>query len=87
MARYKIIFDKEACIGVLACSAAAAKFWLPKDNKVDLKDATYNKETKKYELIIDEKDFAVNQEAAEVCPVEAIQITKIEDAKPAKGKK
>ncbi|MEK6962865.1 MAG: ferredoxin [Nanoarchaeota archaeon] len=84
MAKYKIIFDKEACIGVLACSAAAAKFWIPKDKKVELKDAVYNEKTRMYELIIDEKDFAVNQEAAEVCPVEAIKVEKIEDKK---GKK
>jgi ferredoxin len=81
MTKYKIIFDKEACIGVLACSAAAAKFWIPKDKKVDLKGAKYNEKTKKYELIIDEKDFAANQEAADVCPVEAIKIEKIEDKK------
>ena len=85
MAKYKIIFDQETCIGVLACSAAAAKFWIPKDKKVDLKGATYNTKTKKYELVIDEKDFAVNQEAADVCPVEAIKIEKIDDTK--KGKK
>lgn len=79
MAKYKITFDKDACIGVLACSAAAAKFWIPKGNKVDLKGAKYNEKTKKYELIIDEKDYEINQEAADVCPVEAIQVEKIEE--------
>ena len=81
MAQYKIIFDKETCIGVLACVAAASKFWIPEEKKVDLKNATYNEKTKKYELIIDEKDFAVNKEAADVCPVEAIKIEKIEKGK------
>jgi len=91
MAKYKITFDKETCIGVLACVAAAEKFWLPKDGKVDLAGATYNEKTKKYELIIDEKDYVANQEAAEVCPVVAIKVEKIEDdsgkgSKEKKGK-
>ena len=80
MAKYKIEFDRELCIGALACTAVAPDFWpRAEDGKVDLKDATYNEETKKWELIIEQKDFEINQEAADVCPVEAIKIIKIED--------
>jgi len=80
MAKYKIEFDRELCIGALACTAVAEKFW-PRadDDKVDLTGATYNEETKKWELIIDEEDYAVNKEAEEVCPVVAIKVIKIED--------
>jgi len=80
MAKYKIEFDRELCIGALACTAVAEKFW-PRadDGKVDLTGAIYNKETKKWELIIDEKDFQINKEAEDVCPVVAIKVTKIED--------
>ena len=80
MAKYKIEFDRELCIGAVACTAVAEKFW-PRadDGKVDLAGAIYNKETKKWELIIDEKDFQINKEAEEVCPVEAIKVTKVED--------
>ncbi|MBS3103064.1 ferredoxin [Candidatus Woesearchaeota archaeon] len=80
MAKYRIEFDRELCIGALACTAVAEKFW-PRadDGKVDLANAAYNEETKKWELIIDEEDFAVNKEAEEVCPVLAIKITKIEN--------
>jgi ferredoxin len=79
LTKYKIEFDREVCIGALACTAVAENFW-PKadDGKVDLTGATYNEQTKKWELIIDEKDFQINQDAADSCPVEAIKITKLE---------
>ena len=81
MAKYKIEYNKDGCIGALACSAVAEKFWIPtkENDKVDLANATYNEETRKYELIIDEADLAVNKEAEEVCPVLVIKITKIEE--------
>ena len=53
--------------------------WSDSDGKVDLTGATYNEQTELWELIIDEKDFQVNQDSAESCPVEAIKITKIEE--------
>ncbi len=80
MAKYKIIFDREACIGALACNVVAPDFWkLAKDGKVDLEKAKYNKETDKFELIIDEKYLVQNQDAARVCPVTAIVIEKLEE--------
>ena len=80
MPKYKIEFDRELCIGALACTAVAENFWpTSEDGKVDLTGATYNEETKKWELIIEEKDFEINKDAADVCPVDAIVITKIED--------
>ena len=48
MAKYKIEFDRETCIGALSCYAAAPRFWpRSEDGKVDLTESTYNKETKK----------------------------------------
>ena len=81
MTKYKIIFDRETCIGVLACTSVNPKFWIPaKDGKVDLEKAKYNEETKKWELIIEtEEDLKMNKAAEDVCPVLAIKIEKIED--------
>lgn len=82
MAKYKIEFDRKNCIGAFACTAVAEKFWPHSETepgKVDLTDATFNEETGKWELIIEEEDLAVNEEAAEVCPVQVIVITKIEE--------
>ena len=83
MAKYKIEFDREACISALACNAIAPEYWLLSDDgKVDLKGATFNKETKKWELIIDEEEFKINDDAAYSCPVTVIKITKLAEEKP-----
>jgi ferredoxin len=80
MAKYKIIFDKEACIGALACLAVDEKYWEDdNEGKVNLKGSTINPETGNQELIIEEEDLEIQKEAAEVCPVEAIVIEKVED--------
>ncbi len=81
MTKYKIIYDREACIGAFACAAASPDFWLfADDGKADLKTATFNKETKKWELIISEEEYDDNQAAAEACPVYVIKIVKVDDA-------
>jgi len=80
MAKYKIIFDREGCIGALACAGVAEEFWpVADDGKVDLKGATYNEETKRWELIIDEEHLDINRISAEVCPVNVIIIEKVEE--------
>lgn len=81
MPKYKIEFDRETCIGALACMAAAPKFWVSaEDGKVDLKGATYNEETKRHELFITtEDDLVINKDAETGCPVLAIKVTKVED--------
>lgn len=79
MPKYKVIFDREVCIGALACAASSPDFWLRGDDgKADLRSASYNKATDKWELIIDEKDLLTNKEAESVCPVAAIKVVKIE---------
>jgi ferredoxin len=86
MTKYKIEFDREVCIGALACTAVAENFWpRSEDGKVDLTGATFNEYTKKWELIIDENDFEINNDAAESCPVEAIKIIKLEEKEESKS--
>jgi ferredoxin len=78
MAKYKIIFDREACIGALACNAVAPKFYLlADDGKVDLSKAVLNPQTKKFELVIETDALEINKEAADACPVHAIVIQEI----------
>jgi len=80
MVKYKIEFDREACIGAAACVVSAPDFWkIVDDGKANLlKGAKYNEATKKWELVVDEKDYVPNAEAERGCPVLAIKITKIE---------
>ncbi len=75
--KYKIILDRNVCIGVFACVEADNKWWIKSDDgKVDLKDA---KETNPgiFELILEGGQF--NPEAEKVCPVVAIKIVPVEE--------
>ena len=77
MTRYKIIYDREACIGALGCLGVSEDLWeLKDDGKVDLKGATFNEETQKWELIVDDIDIARASEDS--CPVQAIKVEEID---------
>ncbi len=72
--KYKIVFDRDNCIGALACVSVADKFWEDsKDGKVNLKGAKKNAKGE-YEIIIDAANFNVLRESADVCPVNVIKI-------------
>lgn len=62
MAKFKIIFDKEVCIGCQACVSVC-------DNWIDDEDKVKPKKTE-----ISEKELKINREAEEVCPVNAIKV-------------
>ncbi len=82
MAKYKVEYDQEACIGTLACVQEAEDFFKEDEDsgKAQLIDSSYNDETGNWELIVEgEDDFEVNRLAAEACPVNAIEVTEIED--------
>ncbi|MCX8194134.1 MAG: ferredoxin [Candidatus Pacearchaeota archaeon] len=65
--KYKIIQDHEKCIGCGACVATCPDNWImAKDGKA---------KPKKTE--ISEKEYQCNKQAAEVCPVNIIQIKEI----------
>ena len=87
MAKFRVIYDREACIGAAACAAAAPKFWvMNEDGKADLISSSYNADTKKFELVIEDATYLENKDAADVCPVEAIKVIKIEEV-PGEGNK
>ncbi len=77
MAKYKLQHNKPECIGCGACAAVAPDFWVMNeaDNKTDIilcKTLPNGWEERE----IDEKDFAINKDAAESCPVNVIHIFK-----------
>ena len=84
--KYKIVYDRDNCIGAAACVAVNPEYWvLKEDGKASI---VMNKkpEIKKgngviEEAIIDEKDLQTNIEAANVCPVRVIKIIDIETGK------
>ena len=78
--KFKIIFDRDTCIGAFYCMSSDPKNWkmAPHDNrKVDLADAIEDKENKKFILPVTEEEF--KREAEERCPVQAIQIVEISE--------
>lgn len=70
--KYKVILDRNLCIGAAACEIAAPKFWEidKEDGKANLKGGgKIEGQHEKFEIIIDEKDYKIAKDSAEVCPV------------------
>ena len=77
--KYKVVYDREACIGAAACVAVAPEFWeMADDGMADL--ISSNKKGKVWELVVDEKDVELHREAAESCPVDAIKVVEVKDS-------
>lgn len=79
--KYKIIYDRNKCIGAAACNTAAPKFW-----DIDKEDGKANliggskAGHEIFELIIDEKDYAAAKDSMEVCPVTGcIKVVELKD--------
>ena len=79
---YKVVFDRNACIGAAACAAVAPEFWEMKDDgKAELKGSKKDKDGNEF-IIIKESQMTdkmksalkLNKSAAEVCPVQVIHI-------------
>lgn len=68
MAKYKIIYDREICIGCGTCVAVCPENWEMKGDKSN---------PKKVELA----EIGCNQEAADACPVSCIRVEKVEEKK------
>lgn len=72
--KYQIQHDRPNCIGCAACAAVAPNFWvMNEDGKSDIVGCK-NRDDGWEEIDISEKDFSVNKEAAEACPVNVIHI-------------
>lgn len=79
MAKYKIEFDADACIGTMQCLAEAEEIFKEDENGFTvLHKGTKNESTGKWELIIeDEGLFEKAKYAESECPVDAIKVTKL----------
>jgi len=66
--------DRPNCIGCGACAAIAPDFWyMGEDGKSDVKDAK-TLENGWEEREIESKDFDLNKQAADACPVNVIHL-------------
>lgn len=77
-AKYKIIYERDLCIGVAACVMSSPKYWeMDSEGKAMLKQG---KEVSPgiFEIEISEEDYAESFEAAKECPVNCIHIINLE---------
>ena len=71
--KYKVIFERKACIGSFACVAANAERWSENDDgKADLTGSTANGDN--FEVTIEETELEKMMEAAKLCPVNVIHV-------------
>ncbi|MCA9459700.1 MAG: ferredoxin [Nanoarchaeota archaeon] len=78
--KYKIIHDRDICIGCSACASVCPKYWeMNSDGKSDVigSEKTGNGEEEKLGPI--NVDYSCNKEAADSCPVNCIHIFKIKE--------
>ena len=81
MGKHKLEHDRPNCIGCAACAAVAPDYWeMNDDGKSDIKEGK-SRDDKWQELDIEDKDFQINKEAAEACPVNVIHLTDKETKK------
>ena len=75
---YTLQHNRPDCIGCAACEAVAPDFWeMNDDGKSDIKGGK-QLDNGWQELEFEEKDFQVNKEGADSCPVNVIHIVKKE---------
>jgi len=79
MAKYKVTFDRKACIGAFACVSEAPAFYREAaDGKVDLVDG--KREGELETKVVEEGPELERHLAAEkVCPVVAIRVEKLDE--------
>lgn len=79
MGKFKIIYDRDACIGAAACAALDPKlFEMNTDGKADL---IGGKEEKPGLFVLEIDDLGDAKDAAESCPVDVIKIKDLENKK------
>ena len=76
MAKFKVIHQKKDCIACGACAAISPDFWTMDDDADGFSTLVGSKPVEDhFELEIDtEEAKAMNQEAADVCPVNIIHV-------------
>lgn len=78
--KYKIVYDREGCIGVAACAAEFPERWqMSQDGKADLIGSEkVNENESEFILEIGEEELEAMKRAAQSCPVNVIHIIDLE---------
>ncbi len=74
MPKFKIVLDRNKCIGAYSCVAEYPEMWKPSgDGKVDL-DESKDRGKGIFEREISEKEVEKSRASVIACPVAAIQV-------------
>ena len=82
--KYKIIHDRDTCIGCSACASVCPKYWeMDKDGKSNIIGGKKSGNGEEEILGSNKKplanDFESNMDSAESCPVNCIHIYEVKD--------
>ncbi len=81
-AKYKIIYDRDACIGAASCVAIHPSRWqLDPENKAILIEGKKGDKPNIFEREIDDATFQADLDAAKSCPVNCIHIIDLKTKK------
>jgi ferredoxin len=79
--KYKIVHDRDICIGCSACASVCPKYWeMESDGKSSIIGHTKTGNGEEEVLGPLSEDFDDNMDAAESCPVNCIHIKEITDS-------
>ena len=82
--KYKIVYDRNNCIGAGSCSAVFAERWVMNnaDDKADLVGGKLESMPKRVVVLeFSDEELARFMESAQVCPVNVIHIIDLETGK------
>ncbi|OGY79568.1 MAG: hypothetical protein A3B74_02205 [Candidatus Kerfeldbacteria bacterium RIFCSPHIGHO2_02_FULL_42_14] len=75
MKRYKIVYDRQNCIGAGPCAAVSPTHWyLDNERKAHIVGGQRNETTLEETVECDESELSVHMNAAVSCPVNVIHI-------------
>ncbi len=81
-AKYKIVYDRDICIGAASCVAVNPDRWqLDPQNKAILSEGKQTDKPNIFEREIDDSTFQADLDAAKSCPVNCIHIIDLKTGK------
>ncbi len=79
MTKYKVVYERNACIGAAFCLAVDPDNWVMRDdNKADLLNYDKKRPVEIYEKVFDDKQFDVMKLSAFGCPVKCIHLINLD---------
>lgn len=80
--KYKVVYDRENCIGAKKCMGIHPKLWKKdSEDKAVLLGGKFDPKTRRFELVIEESRLNDYKESALICPAYVIDVVDAETGK------